>query len=72
MEGRFFNIQKFSVNNIKVKFILRGIKMIKIFTDSGADLEPNELEILDIKCVPLSVTFDNITYKENINLTKKG
>ena len=46
--------------------------MIKIFTDSGADLEPNELEILDIKCVPLSVTFDNITYKENINLTKKG
>ena len=46
--------------------------MIKIITDSGADLEPNELEILDIKCVPLSVTFDNITYRENINLTKKG
>lgn len=46
--------------------------MIKIVTDSGADLEPKEMELLNIDCVPLSVTFDDITYKENINITKRS
>ncbi len=44
--------------------------MVQIITDSAADFEPYELEKMNVRCVPFSVTFGNEEYKENINLTK--
>ena len=46
--------------------------MIRIITDSGADFEPEELSRLNVECVPMTVTFGNTQYKENVNLTKEG
>lgn len=48
----------------------RRNNMVKIITDSAADFEPAELRELDITCVPMQISFDNETYKENVNLTK--
>lgn len=45
--------------------------MVKIITDSGADFEPEEIDLLNIECIPMPVTFGNVTYKENVNLTKR-
>lgn len=44
--------------------------MIKIITDSAADFEPEELEQLDVTCIPLTVMFGDAEYQENINLSK--
>lgn len=44
--------------------------MVKIITDSAADFEPQELEKLNVICVPMQVAFGEDVYKENENLTK--
>ena len=44
--------------------------MVRIITDSAADFEPRELEKLDITCIPLTVSFGNEDYQENVNLDK--
>lgn len=44
--------------------------MIQIITDSAADFEPNELRILNVKCIPLVVQFGDCEYRENVNLSK--
>ena len=44
--------------------------MIRIITDSAADFEPQELEQLNISCIPLSVRFGEDEYQENVNLSK--
>lgn len=44
--------------------------MVRIITDSAADFEPQELEKLDIACIPLTVSFGDQDYQENVNLTK--
>ena len=46
--------------------------MTQIITDSVADLEPEELERLDVACVPISVSFGERSYKENLELSKEG
>lgn len=45
--------------------------MVRIFIDSAADFEPDELERMNITCIPISVYFGDKEYLENINLTKK-
>ena len=44
--------------------------MIRIITDSAADLEPCEYEKLNITCIPLTVMFGQEEYQENVNLNK--
>ncbi len=44
--------------------------MVHIITDSAADFEPQELEQYQISCIPLTVTFGDQDYQENISLTK--
>lgn len=44
--------------------------MVRIITDSAADFEPNELEQMQISCIPLKVLFGTEEYEENVNLTK--
>jgi len=44
--------------------------MVRIITDSAADLEPREYEALNITCIPLSVSFGDREYQENVNLSK--
>ena len=44
--------------------------MIRIITDSAADLEPCEYEKLNIICIPLTVMFGEDEYQENVNLGK--
>ena len=44
--------------------------MIRIITDSAADLEPCEYEKLNITCIPLTVMFGEDEYQENVNLGK--
>ena len=44
--------------------------MIRIFVDSSADFEPQELERLQLECIPLPVMFGETVYQENVNLTK--
>ena len=46
--------------------------MTQIITDSVADLDPEELERLDVACVPISVSFGERSYKENLELSKDG
>lgn len=45
--------------------------MVQIVTDSASDFEPEELAELGVFCIPLSVTFGNAIYQENVNLSKK-
>ena len=45
--------------------------MVRIITDSAADFEPLEISLLDIEAIPLTVSFGNVHYKENVNLTKR-
>ena len=44
--------------------------MVRIITDSAADLEPQEYAALNITCIPLSVSFGDREYQENVNLSK--
>jgi len=44
--------------------------MVRIITDSSADLEPKEYEKLNITCIPLTVFFGDDEYQENVNLSK--
>ena len=44
--------------------------MIRIITDSAADFEPEELEQMNITCIPLTVMFGEQEYQENVNLSK--
>ena len=44
--------------------------MVRIITDSAADFEPQELQQLNITCIPLTVTFGDQDYQENVNLSK--
>ena len=44
--------------------------MLRIITDSAADLSPAEYEKLNITCIPLTVMFGQQEYRENVNLTK--
>lgn len=44
--------------------------MIRIITDSAADLSPEEYEKLNISCIPITVMFGEAEYRENVNLTK--
>ncbi len=45
--------------------------MVRLITDSSADLEPREYEQLNITCIPLSVFFEEAEYQENVNLSKE-
>lgn len=45
--------------------------MVRIITDSAADLEPQEYEALEITCIPLTVVFADVEYQENVNLSKQ-
>lgn len=44
--------------------------MVRIITDSAADFEPEELEALNIDCIPLDVSFGDRNYQENLSLSK--
>lgn len=44
--------------------------MVRIITDSSADLEPQEYQNLNITCIPLTVFFGDTEYQENVNLSK--
>ena len=44
--------------------------MIRIITDSAADLSPEEYAQLNITCIPLTVMFGEEEYRENVNLSK--
>lgn len=44
--------------------------MVRIITDSSADLEPKEYERLNITCIPLKVMFGDTEYQENVDLSK--
>ena len=44
--------------------------MIRIITDSAADLEPWEYEKMQVTCIPLTVFFGEAEYQENVNLSK--
>ena len=44
--------------------------MVRIITDSAADFEPQELEQLQITCIPLGVTFGEQSYQDGVELNK--
>ena len=44
--------------------------MVRLITDSSADLEPREYEQLNITCIPLTVSFADREYQENVDLSK--
>lgn len=44
---------------------------IKIFTDSACDLDLNYLDELGVTMVPLTVHFDNETFRDRVDLTTK-
>lgn len=44
--------------------------MVRIVTDSAADLEPQEYVNLGVTCIPLTVMFGEKEYQENVNLGK--
>lgn len=44
--------------------------MIRIITDSAADLSPAEYEHFNIDCIPLTVIFGEHEFRENVNLSK--
>lgn len=45
--------------------------MVRIITDSASDFEPAEFKRLMVDCIPLSVSFGNEEYKDNVTLTKE-
>ena len=44
--------------------------MVRLITDSAADLEPREYAALNVACIPLTVFFGDAEYQENVNLSK--
>lgn len=44
--------------------------MVRIITDSAADLEPREYESLSVTCIPLRVAFNDQEFHENVDLSK--
>lgn len=44
--------------------------MVRLITDSAADLEAEEYEESGIICIPISVAFGEKVFQENVNLTK--
>lgn len=44
--------------------------MVRIITDSAADFEREELERMQVACIPLSVLIGGREYTENVDLTK--
>ena len=44
--------------------------MVRIITDSAADLEPREYARLDVTCIPLFVYFGDAEYREGVDLSK--
>ena len=44
--------------------------MVRIITDSAADFEQQELELLNITSIPLTVNFDQQTYRDGVDLSK--
>ena len=44
--------------------------MVRIITDSAADLQPQEYDILGVTCIPLRVAFGDAEYQENVDLGK--
>ena len=44
--------------------------MIKFMVDSGSDYDVNEAKEKGIAFVPLSITFDNDTYKDGIEISR--
>ena len=44
--------------------------MVRIITDSAADLEPQEYEKLNVFCIPLRVAFGDAEYLEGRELSK--
>ena len=44
--------------------------MVRIITDSAADLEPWEYEKYNVTCIPLTVFIGEGEYQENVNLSK--
>ena len=45
--------------------------MVRLITDSAADMDAEEYEKNGITCIPISVSFGDETYQESVNLTKK-
>ncbi len=45
--------------------------MVRIITDSAADMEPWEYEKWNVTCIPLKVMFGEEEYQENVNLSKE-
>jgi len=45
--------------------------MVRIITDSSADIEPEVLEKMNVICVPMNVAFGDTEYQENLNLSKE-
>lgn len=46
--------------------------MVRIITDSAADLEPCEYARYHVACIPLTVFIDEQEYQENVTLSKDG
>lgn len=44
--------------------------MIRILVDSSADFDQQELDRLQLECIPLPVMFGETVYQENVNLTR--
>ena len=44
--------------------------MVRIITDSAADFEPQELELLQITCIPLGITFGDRSYQDGVDMNK--
>ena len=44
--------------------------MVRLITDSAADMEPREYRRLGISCIPITVLFGDAEYQENVNLSK--
>ena len=44
--------------------------MVRIITDSAADFEPQELELLGITYIPLGVSFGDQSYQDGVDLNK--
>ncbi len=45
--------------------------MIRIITDSAADFTQEELRQLDIRCVPMTISFSDETYRDGVDLTSE-
>ena len=62
--------RKDAIMMVSFRMNSEGLCMVRIITDSAADLEPREYEKLDVTCIPLRVAFGDSEYQENIDLSK--